>query len=101
MSFRQRDGESLYSAWERFKSLLRDYSHHNQSNEVLAHTFVEGLNQHTKIVVDAAAGGQVLALNFDQIYDLLDKFSQSNPDWQGDGRAITQKSAGVLQLDAV
>ncbi|XP_019240364.1 PREDICTED: uncharacterized protein LOC109220352 [Nicotiana attenuata] len=50
-------GESLYSAWERFKGLIRDCPHHNQTRELLAHTFVEGLHLETKIVVDAAAGG--------------------------------------------
>ncbi|XP_075074787.1 uncharacterized protein LOC142162341 [Nicotiana tabacum] len=79
VAFKQKAGESLYSAWERFKGLLRDYPHHNQTNEVLAHTFIEGLHFEKKIVVDAAAG-----------------------DWQEEmGRHIVQKSAGVLELDVV
>ncbi|XP_019248406.1 PREDICTED: uncharacterized protein LOC109227660 [Nicotiana attenuata] len=57
VAFKQKPGESLYSAWERFKGLLRYCPHHNQTNEVLAHFFVEGLHTETKIVVDAAAGG--------------------------------------------
>ncbi|XP_075097929.1 uncharacterized protein LOC142175246 [Nicotiana tabacum] len=57
VAFKQKAGESLYSAWERFKGLLRDCPHHNQTNEVLAHTFIEGLHPETKIVVDVAAGG--------------------------------------------
>nr|XP_016494892.1 PREDICTED: uncharacterized protein LOC107814074 [Nicotiana tabacum] len=82
VAFKQKAGESLYSAWERFKGLLRDCPHHIQTNEVLAHTFIEGLHAETKIVVDAAAGGQ------------------SNPDWQGEmGKHTVQKSAGVLELD--
>ncbi|XP_070008742.1 uncharacterized protein [Nicotiana sylvestris] len=102
LAFKQKAGESLYSAWERFKGLLRDCPHHNQTNEVLAHTFIEGLHSETKIVVDAAAGGQVLEKSFDEIYALLNKFSKSNPDWQGEmGRHIVQKSAGVLELDVI
>ncbi|XP_075086259.1 uncharacterized protein LOC142168971 [Nicotiana tabacum] len=84
VAFRQKVGESLYSAWERFKGLLRDCPHHNQTNIVLAHTFIEGLHHETKIVIDAAAGGQVLEKSFDEIYALLNKFSKSNPDWQGE-----------------
>ncbi|XP_070014908.1 uncharacterized protein [Nicotiana sylvestris] len=102
VAFKQKVGESLYSAWERFKGLLRDCPHHNQTNEVLAHTFIEGLYSETKIVVDAAAGGQVLEKSFDGIYALLNKFSKSNPDWQGEmGRHTIQKSPGVLELDVV
>ncbi|XP_075109249.1 uncharacterized protein LOC142181035 [Nicotiana tabacum] len=84
VAFKQKAGESLYSAWERFKRLLRDCPHHNQTNEVLSHTFIEGLHSETKIVVDATAGGQ------------------SNLDWQGEmGRHTVQKSPGVLELDVV
>lgn len=36
--FEQRDGETLYSAWERFKGLFQDCPHHNQNNKVLAYT---------------------------------------------------------------
>nr|XP_016464202.1 PREDICTED: uncharacterized protein LOC107787183 [Nicotiana tabacum] len=57
VAFKQKAGESLYSAWERFKGLLRDCPYHNQTNEVLAHTFIEGLHPETKIMVDVAAGG--------------------------------------------
>ncbi|XP_075081450.1 uncharacterized protein LOC142166333 [Nicotiana tabacum] len=76
VAFRQKAGESLYSPWERFKGLLRDCPHHNQTNEVLAHTFIEGLHSETKIVVDVAVGGQVLEKRFDEIYVLLNKFSK-------------------------
>ncbi|XP_070017086.1 uncharacterized protein LOC142172439 [Nicotiana tabacum] len=102
VAFKQKVGESLYLAWERFKGILRDYPHHNQTNEVLVHTFIEGLHPQTKIVVYAAAGGQVLEKNFDEIYALLNKFSKSNPDWQGEmGRNMVEKSPGVLELDVV
>nr|XP_009777931.1 PREDICTED: uncharacterized protein LOC104227388 [Nicotiana sylvestris] len=94
--------ENFWQAWERFKGLLRDSPHHNQMHEVLDHTFIEGLHSETKIVVDAAAGGQVLEKSFDEIYALLNKFSKSNPDWQGEmGRHTVQKSVGVLELDVV
>nr|XP_009770100.1 PREDICTED: uncharacterized protein LOC104220838 [Nicotiana sylvestris] len=102
VAFKQKAGESLYSAWERFKGLLRECPHHNQTNEVLAHTFIERLHAETKIVVDVPAGGQVLEKSFDEIYALLNKFSKSNPDWQGEmGRHIVQKFARVLELDVV
>nr|XP_009618246.1 uncharacterized protein LOC104110448 [Nicotiana tomentosiformis] len=92
----------LPSAWERFKGLLRVCPHHNKTNEVLAYIFIEGLHPETKIVVDAAAGGRVLEKNFDEIYALLNKFSKSNPDWQGEMvRHTVQKFAGDLKLDVV
>nr|XP_016467334.1 PREDICTED: uncharacterized protein LOC107789967 [Nicotiana tabacum] len=102
VTFKQKSGESLYSAWERFKGVLRDCPHHNETNEVLAHTFIEELHPETKIMVDDAAGGQVLEKSFDKIYALLNKFSKTNPDWQGEmGRHTVQKSTGVLELDVI
>ncbi|XP_070050418.1 uncharacterized protein [Nicotiana tomentosiformis] len=81
---------------------IRNCPHHTQTNEVLAHTFIEGLHPETKVVVDAASGGQVLEKSFDEMYALLNKFSKRNPNWQGEmGRHTVQKSAGVLELDVV
>ncbi|XP_070050239.1 uncharacterized protein [Nicotiana tomentosiformis] len=102
VTFKQKSGESLYSAWERFQGVLRDCPHHNETNEVLAHTFIEELHPETKIMVDDAAGGQVLEKSFHKIYALLNKFSKTNPDWQGEmGRHTVQKSTGVLELDVI
>ncbi|XP_059281041.1 uncharacterized protein LOC132034683 [Lycium ferocissimum] len=56
MSFRQKSGENLYQAWERFKGLLRDCPHHHQSNEVLAHTYIESLDVQHKSSLDTVAG---------------------------------------------
>ncbi|XP_070054045.1 uncharacterized protein [Nicotiana tomentosiformis] len=94
-------GKSLYSAWERFKGLLRDCPHHNQTNEVLSHTFIEGLHPETKIVVDAATGGQVLEKSFDEIYALLNKFSKSNPNWQTHGVKICRDSRVRFRLGII
>ncbi|XP_060180837.1 uncharacterized protein LOC132610532 [Lycium barbarum] len=58
MSFRQKNGENLYQAWERFKGLLRDCPHHHQMSEVLAHTFIENLDAQHKSSLDTAAEGQ-------------------------------------------
>ncbi|XP_019235474.1 PREDICTED: uncharacterized protein LOC109215817 [Nicotiana attenuata] len=76
LGFQQRDGETLRQAWERFKKLLRDCPHHCQTDEVLGHTFVDGLDEASKMNLDLPCGG--------------------------DGelrRALKQKAAGVIELD--
>ncbi|XP_070057170.1 uncharacterized protein [Nicotiana tomentosiformis] len=98
VAFKQKAGESLYSDWEMFKGLLKDCPHHNKTKKVLTHTFIEGLHLETKIVVDATAGGQVLEKSFDD----MNKFSKSNPDWQGEmGRHTVQIFTRVPELDVV
>ncbi|XP_070015890.1 uncharacterized protein [Nicotiana sylvestris] len=76
LGFQQRDGETLRQAWERYTKLLRDYPYHCQTNEVLGHTFVDGLDETSKMNLDSACGGE------------------GEP-----RRAMKQKVAGVLELD--
>lgn len=52
LSFRQKGGEKLYQAWDSFKSMLMSCPHQHQSNEVLVHTFIKGLEANTKILLD-------------------------------------------------
>lgn len=62
VSFKQKPYENLNHAWECFNALLQDCLHQQQSNEVLAHTFVKALDHNTKILLDIVIGGQELEL---------------------------------------
>jgi len=42
--FNQKDGESLYDAWERFKEMLRLCPHHGLEKWLIVHTFYNGLS---------------------------------------------------------
>jgi len=56
----QKDGESLYDAWERFKEMLRLCPHHGLEKWLIVHTFYNGLSYTTKMIVDVAAGGALM-----------------------------------------
>ncbi|XP_059301882.1 uncharacterized protein LOC132053794 [Lycium ferocissimum] len=100
MSFRQKNGENLYQAWERFKGLLRDCPHHHQTNEVLAHTFIESLDAQHKSSLDTVAGGQALDLSYEELFTLLNRFTQSTPDWQDDAASSSvRKAPGIFEVD--
>lgn len=97
LSFKQRPEENLYLAWVRFKSLLRDCPHHQQSNEVLDHTFVESLDPHTKILLDSASGGQALESTYDELSTLLNRIAQRNLEWHSDAfRGASKKVARII-----
>ncbi|KAK4737094.1 hypothetical protein R3W88_000791 [Solanum pinnatisectum] len=86
----------------KFKSMLLSFPHHHQANEVLLHTFIEGLEPNTKNLLDSAAGGQALEKTYVELFTLLNTISQDNPEWNGGGaKPIVQKTAGVLEMDAV
>ena len=99
MSFRQKDGENLYQAWERFKGMLKNYPHHHHSNNVLVHTFIEGIDSNTKILLDSAAGGQALEKTHKELYTLLNRISQGNLDWHADSRSAPKNVTKVLEVD--
>lgn len=51
--------------------MLMSSPHHHQSNEVLVHTFIEGLERNTKIELDSAVGGHALEKTYVELYTLL------------------------------
>ncbi|XP_049365277.1 uncharacterized protein LOC125830110 [Solanum verrucosum] len=102
LSFLQKGGENLYRAWDRFKSMLLSSLHDHQANKVLVHTFIEGLEPNTKILLDSAAGGQALESTYAELFTLLNKISQGNPKWNGGGaKPVIQKTVGMVEVDAV
>ncbi|XP_070025214.1 uncharacterized protein [Nicotiana sylvestris] len=104
LGFEQRAGETLRQAWERYKKMLRDCPHHCQTDEVLGHTFVDGLDDASKMNLDSACGGSCMARPYSEIQILLNNFTVNDNNWQGEGdlrKAITQKLAGLLELDEV
>ncbi|XP_070020779.1 uncharacterized protein [Nicotiana sylvestris] len=104
LGFEQRAGETLYQAWERYKKMLRDYPRHCQTDEVLGHTFVDGLDDASKVNLDSACGGSCMARPYSEIQILLNNFTANDNNWQSEGdsrKAVKQKLAGLLELDEV
>nr|XP_016463807.1 PREDICTED: uncharacterized protein LOC107786817 [Nicotiana tabacum] len=84
--------------------MLRDCPHHCQTDEVLGHTFVDGLDDASKMNLDSACGGSCMARPYSEIQILLNNFTTNDNNWKGEGdswKDIKQKSAGLLELDEV
>ena len=64
--FQQLDDESLYEAWERFKELLRKCPHHGIPHCIQLETFYNGLNAHTRLMVDASANGAIFSQSYNE-----------------------------------
>nr|XP_009625525.1 uncharacterized protein LOC104116385 [Nicotiana tomentosiformis] len=72
------------------------------TDEVLGHTFVDGLDEASKMNLDSACGGSCMSRPYSEIQILLNNFTANDNNWQGDGkaqRALKQKAAGVIDLD--
>jgi Retrotransposon gag protein len=57
INFRQRGGESLSEVWDRYQELLRLCPHHGLEKWFILQIFYEGLEQSSKLTIDAAVGG--------------------------------------------
>jgi len=77
-SFIQRDGESLYEAWERYKDLQRQHPHHGVPDWLLIQTFYNGLEQSMKISVDATARGALMGKSIEAAKTLLEEMASNN-----------------------
>ena len=63
------------------------------------HTFIEGLDPNTKILLDSVASGQDLEKTYEELYTLLNQISQGNPEWHADSRSAPKKVVGVLEVE--
>ncbi|XP_062080494.1 uncharacterized protein LOC133785259 [Humulus lupulus] len=100
-SFQQLDEESLYEAWERFKELLRKCPHHGIPHCIQMETFYNGLNAHTRMVVDASANGALLAKSYNEAYEILERISNNNYQWPTSRLSTGRKVAGIHGVDAI
>ncbi|XP_021831504.1 uncharacterized protein LOC110771504 [Prunus avium] len=99
MSFAQFDKEPLYEAWERFKDLLRKCPHHELPTWIQVQTFYNGLSQTSRTLVDAAAGGALMAKTATEAFELLETMASNNYQWPSE--RMNPKPAGVLEVDAM
>ena len=99
-TFLQFDAETLYEAWERFKDMLRRCPHHGLPKWLVVQTFYNGLNSHTRINIDAAAGGSLMRKSLDEAYDLLEEMANNNYQWPNE-RNMARRPAGVHEIDAI
>ncbi|XLS81622.1 hypothetical protein HN51_047453 [Arachis hypogaea] len=56
-TFRQKEGESLYEAWERYKQLIRRYPFNMLSEWSILGIFYDGLSEMSNMSLDHSASG--------------------------------------------
>ncbi|XP_058759534.1 uncharacterized protein LOC131632822 [Vicia villosa] len=91
--FRQKDNESLFEAWERYKDMLRLCPHHGLEEWLVIHTFYNGLLYNTRLTIDAAAGGALMDKEYADAYALIESMAQNHYQW-GSERAPSERISG-------
>ena len=106
-SFTQKDRESLYDVWERFKEMLRLCPHHGLEKWLIIHTFYNGLLYTTKIYVDVAAGGALMNKTYTAAYALIEDMTQNHYQWTSErviaavALSSSKKEVGMYEASAL
>ncbi|KAA3461302.1 Retrotransposon gag protein [Gossypium australe] len=100
-TFQQIDDESLYEAWERFIELLRKCPHHEIPYCTKLETFYNGLNAHTRLVVDAFMNGGLLSKSYNEDYEIVERIDSNIYQWPKNRAASGRQVARVHEVDAL
>ena len=99
-TFAQRDDETMYEAWERFKDLLRLCPHHGLQKWMVVQTFYNGVTQPVRSMIDAAAGGTLMSKTEEEAYNLIEEMALNNFQWSSE-RTQPKRVGGKFELDAI
>ena len=82
LMFQQRQGETLYEAWTRFKDLLQKVPHHGIELWLQVQIFYDHINLSTRQTIDQSAGGKLRDLSAEQSWALLEDLAlYDNESW--------------------
>ncbi|VFQ97338.1 unnamed protein product [Cuscuta campestris] len=98
-NFKHNPNEPLYEAWERFKDLQRQCAHHNIQSWNLMTAFYEGLNENSRILLDASVGGSFMSLELDEAEELIERISTNGSTWYSDRPSAQPKIGGMYEVD--
>ncbi|XP_058776378.1 uncharacterized protein LOC131650695 [Vicia villosa] len=76
--FSQGVNESLNEAWERYKSMLRKCPSHGFDELTQIHIFRDGLQPQPKLLLDATAGGSLMAKTKEEAIEIIEKMARND-----------------------
>ncbi|KAL5762934.1 hypothetical protein ACOSP7_019198 [Xanthoceras sorbifolium] len=100
-TFSQKDSETLYQAWERFKELLNMCPHHGYENWRIVSYFYEGLTPRERQFIEMMCNGDFLLKDPDEAIDYLNDLAEKAHTWTGPSIADStnrSKAGGIYYL---
>jgi Retrotransposon gag protein len=97
-NFRQRGGESLSETFDRYQELLRLCPHHRLKKWFILQIFYEGLEQSSKLTIDAAAGDNLMNMSTRDAYKLIDEMTLGQQQWSSVIGPV-RGAPGVIEMD--
>src|SRR3954465_15119589 len=96
MNFRQLDNEHDAQAWERMKSLVKNFPTHGLATWMVIQTFYAGLNFASRNLLDSVAGGTFMSTTLGAATKLLDEMMTNYSQWHTE-RAPTCKKVNSVE----
>jgi hypothetical protein len=80
--FQQRQSETLYEAWTRFKDLLQKVPHHGIDLWLQVQIFYDHIDLSTRRTIDQSAGGKLRDLSAEESWELIEDLAlYDNESW--------------------
>ncbi|XP_061346730.1 uncharacterized protein LOC133292338 [Gastrolobium bilobum] len=96
-AFEQKESESLYEAWTRFKGLLRKCPQHGIEAWEKARIFFQGMTSNTRTLVNAASGGSLKTKTPEEALELLE--SLASQEFDNAPTPVAPKRSGIMKLE--
>ena len=97
-TFKKAPHETLYTAWERFKELQRQYPHHGLPDWMIPQIFYNGLIDDDRNIINAAAGGKWINKTAVEPTTMLEELAIQS--FMEDETSIS-KGKSVFELDSI
>ncbi|KAL5554205.1 hypothetical protein UlMin_041606 [Ulmus minor] len=100
-NFGQKESETLYQVWERYKDLLNSCPHHGYESWRVVSYFYDGLQNRERQFIETMCNGEFLHKDPDEAIDFLDDLSEKSHTWTGPNAIESSKksqTAGIYQL---
>ena len=100
-TFKQGEDESLYTAWERYKRLLKRCPMHGIDLNTQMDIFYHSMNYTSKGIIDAACGGAFRRRSAEEARQLIEDLSRCNmgPPSESSGSSSRAKGNGMIELN--
>ncbi|XP_060965157.1 uncharacterized protein LOC133034144 [Cannabis sativa] len=100
-TFSQKDNETFYQVWERFKDLLSQCPHHGYESWRIVSYFYEGLTSRERQFVEMMCNGEFLQKEPEEALEFLIELAEKSHTWTGPSAAEStnrNRLAGIYQL---
>lgn len=80
-NFQEREDESFYACWERYKDLLTAIPHHGYDTGRILSFFYEGIAPQTRQFINMMCNGQFMRKSPEEALDFFDELAENNQSW--------------------